>query len=272
MPTPVLTYHAMRVHGNSPADNDIRGLEEDLRVLGRLGVRTRPLAEFVEEWLANPTFVSSQPTVALTCDDGSDLDFRRIEHPTFGLQPSILSVLREAAGPSHPHITSFVIVSPDARKELDRTCMIGKGWWGDDWWKEATASGYMHIGNHSWDHNHDALPMKFARGVERGQFHAITTFDLAEYQIAQAQQYLATTAPNPGTALFAYPYGHCNEYLEREYFPRRADALGLRAAFGDAPRPITESSSRWNLPRYVRGRDWKSGEELEALLRDAGLR
>ena len=50
-----------------------------------------------------------------------------------------------------------MIVSPEARAELDRTCLIGRGWWGDDWWPQATAGDLIAVESHSWDHNHDTL-------------------------------------------------------------------------------------------------------------------
>jgi hypothetical protein len=45
--------------------------------------------------------------------------------------------------------------------------------------------------------------------------------------------------------------------------------LGLRAAFSSAPLSsgfVTEGSERWLVPRFVCGHDWKSPQELEALL------
>jgi hypothetical protein len=41
---------------------------------------------------------------------------------------------------------------------------------------------------------------------------------------------------------------------------------GCRAALGAEPGPVTPSSDRSNLPRSVCGRDWKSAQELLALI------
>lgn len=89
---------------------------------------------------------------------------------------------------------------------------------------------------------------------------------VADAEIRRAQEQLARVAPNPGTGLFAYPYGQSNEYLVQEYLPRFGRAMGLRAAFGDWAGYVHASSDRWNLPRFVFGRDWKSPAELRTIL------
>ncbi len=40
----------------------------------------------------------------------------------------------------------------------------------------------------------------------------------------------------------------------------------LRAAFGTDARPVGLDSDRWNLPRYVCGRDWRSPDALVQFL------
>ena len=77
-----------------------------------------------------------------------------------------------------------MIVSPSARARLDETCLIGKGWWNDDWWSPAIASGLLEIGSHSWDHNHDTLPAGEFAGVGRGTFDSIVSDALADYEVA----------------------------------------------------------------------------------------
>ena len=273
MPIPVLTYHSMRIDGNAYAENDVVALASDLRTISMTGRRIEPLARIVDALLEGDQAFFWQPVVGLSCDDGPDFDFHDLVHPSAGSQRSVLNVIEDGAAQLpevKPHITSFVIVSPDARAELDRSCMIGRGWWNDSWWASAVASGCMHIGNHSWDHNHDALPNRFDRGVRRGTFKTIDRKDLADHQIDQAAAYLQRHAPNPGAALFAYPYGESNPYLLNEYFEQVGERIGVRAAFGDGAQPITPSSPRWNLPRYVFGRDWTSPEMLRDLLHASG--
>lgn len=268
MAVPILTYHCMRIGGADRAGNDLVALADDLDFLLEGGWTVLPLVEIVDRWLADPHAFEGGRVVGLTCDDGGDFDFRDLPHPAWGVQRSAFNALRDAHARHgiRPHLTTFVIVSPEARRELDRTCMIGRGWWSDDWWAEAAASGYMHVASHSWDHNHETLPESFAHGVARGTFATIDTEPLAAIEIDRAQDYLGTRAPNAGRALFAYPYGESNPWLRDDYLPRHAARLGLRAAFGTRPEPITPSSPRWDLPRYVHGRDWDSREGLEAIL------
>ena len=55
----------------------------------------------------------------------------------------------------------------------------------------------------------------------------------------------------------------------RAFTSRRFEAtFSYRASFG--ARPMTGGDDRWNLPRYVCGRDWSSPDGLEALLADVG--
>ena len=105
--------------------------------------------------------------------------------------------------------------------------------------------------------------------MRRGTFRTVDTEPLADCQVRRAADYIRGIAPNPSARLFAYPYGECNDFLARDYFPRQAAALGIDAAFTDEPRALGEADDRWRLPRYVCGRDWKSPAELQRILDDA---
>jgi peptidoglycan/xylan/chitin deacetylase (PgdA/CDA1 family) len=270
MRVPILTYHSMSIGGTHYSNNDLIALREDLQVIDRLRFRIVPLIDVVQWWLQSEEI--PERIVAITCDDGSDFDYRDLPHPSAGTQRSVLNILqdfqldRPGAQPDLS-ITSFVIVSPEARKVLDRTCMIGEGWWNDDWWADAAGTGLMGIANHSWDHNHETLPDGVFPGVARGSFESIDTFELADFQIAQASDYLWRVAPNRGAHLFAYPYGKANAFLSQHYFPQRAASINLFAAFADDPEPLHSESKRWELPRYVFRRDWTSTTELASILR-----
>jgi peptidoglycan/xylan/chitin deacetylase (PgdA/CDA1 family) len=273
MKIPILTYHAMKIHGRGYADNDLVGLASDLETVTARGFGIVPLAELVRRWRLSPAALEGERLVAFTCDDGSDFDFHDLPHPTAGPQRSVLNILRDfrdAHPAATPHATSFAIASPDARVELDKSCMIGLGWWNDAWWREAAASGLMDIANHSWDHNHEALPERFSHGVQRGTFAPIATRALADAEIRDASEFLRARVPNPGNALFAYPYGQFNDYLVDEYFPAFAAALGIEAAFSDAPGYLCAQSNRWTIPRFVFGRDWTSPAGLERILEQSG--
>lgn len=272
MRIPILTYHSMAIEGNEYANNDHVALAADLEVICREGFRMRPLHEVVRAWLHEPHSLEGERIVALTCDDGADFDYRDLPHPVAGTQRSFLNILRDFTAENRDfpvHMTSFAIVSPAAREALDVKCMIGQRWWNDDWWADANGSGLLGIANHSWDHNHDALAGEAFPGLSRGTFRTIDTLALAEYQIAAASEYLWTHAPGPAAALFAYPYGESNDYLVGEYFPRHAQRIRVAAAFGVEASPVSEGAGRWNLPRYMFRKDWKSPEDLRRILAEA---
>jgi hypothetical protein len=114
--------------------------------------------------------------VGLSFDDGSDLDFYDAPHPVWGPQRSMATSLPTSGLATAParkpslHATSFVIVSPEARAILDRTCLIGCRWWNDDWWPLAEQERDS-IESHSWDHNHDTIEAnRFERAAWRVRF------------------------------------------------------------------------------------------------------
>ena len=277
MRIPILTYHASHIEGNTYAQNDVRALEADLPRITDAGFTVWPLQRIVAAWSENPAQLEGQRIVALTCDDGTDHDYRDIAHPSHGPQRSVYRVLadfkaRHAKEQPFLNITSFVVVSPAARAELDRACLSGKGWYNDDWWADAAASGLMDVANHSWDHNHEALPAGMALDVPRGTFRSIRTEAHADHEIRQAAGHLSSTAPNRGAALFAYPYGDADPYLVTDYFPRNAGELGIVAAFTTDRGFLGKKSNRWAMPRFVFRRDWTSPRELDRILRRAQWR
>lgn len=276
MKIPILTYDSMRIHGSDYGVNDLTALASDLRQLTEAGFRILPLRSVVDAWLDDRCGELSGKVVALACDHGADFDFQDLPHPTAGVQRSVLNILRDftAANPGAQdgiNITSFVVASPEARAVLDTTCMIGAGWWTDGWWPAALSSGLMHIGNGSWDHHHETLPDSFPRGSARGNFRTVDSRFLADYEIRQAAEYLRGHASNPGTALFAYPYGESNRYLVHEYFPCNGHELGIKAAFTARAAFLEPGSGKWEVPRFICGRDWRSPIELRAIL-DSAIR
>ena len=267
----------MRIDGNDYVANDLQALAADLRQITASGFKILPLRSVVDAWLDNRGHELDGKLVALTCSGGGDFDYVDLPHPTAGTQRSVFNILRDFAAENpgkqeQLNVTSFVVASPEARAALDATCMIGKGWWTDAWWSEAAASGLMHIANHSWDHNHETLPASFSKGVANGTFLTIDTRSLADYEIKRAAEYLRAQAPNPGTALFAYPYGDANLYLTRQYFPSFGAALGIEAAFTTRAAFLEPGTGRWEVPRFVFGRDWTSPAELQSILDAAGDR
>jgi len=269
MRVPILTYHSNNVGGNDYADNDHVALAADLRRLHAEGVRIVPLARVVDAFLGEGGEESVENAIALACDDGSWFDWHDLDHPTCGPQRSFANILRDfsAETGAPAQITSFVIVSPAARAELDRTCLVGRGWWGDDWYAAADREGIVAIESHSWDHNHATLARTAQHAQARGTFRTIDTYADADAEIRSANDWLDANVRTPRAGLFAYPYGETNDYLVRDYLPNRIGEHRLRAAFGTDPEPVTRSSARWNLPRYVCGHHWRSADELASLLR-----
>ena len=271
MRVPVLTYHSINVVANDYARNDHVALAEDLALLARGGwhvVRLRDVVDALEGSAPLP-----DRAVAISFDDGAWFDWHDLEHPTCGWQRGFAGVLSDArTRTGRPaHATCFVIVSPDARAELDRTCMVGRGWWTDDWWPQAAAGDLLAIESHSWDHNHETLAHTAQHEQRKGTFRTIDTWADADAEIRQASDWLDAHCAQR-TALFAYPFGETNGYLVDEYLPRHGAEHRLRAAFTTEPRPITVHENRWTLPRYVAGHHWKSPGELERLLREATRR
>lgn len=272
MKIPILTYHAMSVNGPDYEANDLIALATDLERITQDGWTVVRLCEAVEALRGGGDPWNGSKVVAMTCDDGSDFDYLDLPHPTWGTQSSVLNILRGHAR-LHPgrqpflEMTSFVIASPQARQELDRTCMMGQGWWNEHWWRAAAESGFMAIASHSWDHNHESLEAPRFPDAAVGTFTSVDSLEEADYQIRQSVAYIREKAPNRGDVLLAYPYGEYSEYLVEDYLPRFAEEIGLRAAFTIEAGPMTRSSPIWKLPRFVFGRDWKDPDGLATVLR-----
>ena len=269
MRLPVLSYQPMIIGGNDYATNHLKAFARDLREVSDAGFRIVPLRDAITAWLEGRGDELAK-AVAFCLEDGSDFDFHDLPHPTAGPQRSALHALedfRRERPAAAAHATSFAVISPQARAALDRACLAGRGWWSDDWWSEAVASGLMHVANHSWDHNHEMAPS--ALNAERGTFRSIDSRERADHEIRQAAEWLRLKADNPGAALFAYPYGQSNPYLANVYFPRYADELGIVAAFTDESGFVDDDRDRWLLPRFVFGRDWSQPSGLRAILEEA---
>lgn len=266
---PVLTYHASTVGGPGYAGNDHVAFASDLAAATRLGWRIVPLQWVVEQRLGLAER-DLHRCLALSCDDGTVLDVQDVDYPGQGPQASFLTALQAQAGQPDRHLTCFVIASPEARRRMDRDCLHGLGWMHDDWWAPALAGGRVGIGNHSWDHNHPVMAGEGPDGLVRGDFHAIGSDALADYEIRQAADYLAAALGQGACPLFAYPYGHAPDFLVRDWFPRRGADLGLQAAFGTQGGAVGPGSDPWHLPRYVCGLHWSSPQQFEALLATLG--
>jgi hypothetical protein len=264
---PILTWHSINVLENTYAGSDLIAFAEDLRTLHRSGWTILPLENALDHLTSGRLAAN---TVALTADDGSRMDFEEFEHPTCGPQNSMIGLMREfleeIGNQRHQlHLSCFVIASPEARAELDRTDYMSLDVWPDHWWRPANESGLINIESHSWDHNHGSLTRTVQRDNRHGDFRWIETFEECRAEVDQASDYIEKVSGRR-PSFFAYPYGQASDYIRYDYLPRHGSDIGLKAALGCDPEPVTIGSDPWYLPRFVCGRDWKSPEELEALL------
>ena len=84
-------------------------------------------------------------------------------------------------------------------------------------------------------------------------------------QVVQAGEFIERKTGR-APCFFAYPFGESSEYIRNEYFPFHRDEHHCLAAVGTDSGLVTVQSNRWNLPRFVCGRDWSAPEELLAEL------
>lgn len=268
---PVLAYHANRVADNRYQGNDHVALATDLRALHEAGWRCVTLERVLDWHGGRRDDAALRRCFAVTFDDGSDFDYRDIDHPSCGVQRSLFNVLKDF-GEEHGaevHAASFVIASPEARARLDARCLVGRGWWNDDWWAEANASGLMSIECHGWDHLHPVLDTVAQRDNLAGDFRRVATLEDCRRQLRDAAALIAARAGGRTPRFFAYPWGQYSDYLVADYLPSRREEHGFRAAFTTAPEPVRRSQDRWRLPRMVCGEAWRSPGELLARVASA---
>ena len=275
MKTLVLTYHSHNVSGTDYAANDHVALASDLQTIHRHGARIVPLGQVAKAVREGSQGAAGEVLVGLSFDDGPTFDFEDFTHPRFGAQRGFLNILRdfraemgEGAQPGL-HATSFVIASPTARRAMERAEDCGyaflDGWLSERWWSAAIDSGLMGIGNHSWDHVHHAPDSVAISAAVRDDFTRVDNYTDADREIRAAGAFINARV-NGRCDLFAYPFGHVNDYLVNEYLPLRGYEHGMVAAFGTGGRAVRAGDSVWNIPRVVCGYDWKSPAGLEALL------
>lgn len=260
----ILAYHSQNVAGNETHNNDHVALAADLEALHAAGCRFVSLGTLVDSLFSGDIEQPEEPLVCLTFDDGCDYDVRTLTFPGYGVQTGLLAIMEafvrrhgKAAQPGL-HATSFVIASPEARRQIDSKSLFDSGHMSDDWWKAADAHPMMAIGNHGWDHNHPDLEEEH---YPRGGFAQVSNAEHCRHQVVQAAEYIASkTGRKP--RFFAYPFGESSVFIRTEYFPEHGDEHGCLAAIGTDPGPVSAQTDRWNLPRFVCGRDWSRPSEL----------
>jgi peptidoglycan/xylan/chitin deacetylase (PgdA/CDA1 family) len=260
----------MNVIRNNYAENDHLALAADLETIHGAGFRVIPLSRVVDWHKGKLVDEDVSRSVAITLDDGSWFDYYDLDHPTCGMQRSMINILRDFnvrnTPPEKVHATSFVISSPEARSSLDKSCMIGKDWWGDQWWADAASSGIMDVGCHSWDHVHTELDQVKQKDQIKGDFSKVNNFTDCEVQFTRAGEYIGEVLKGKRPTLFAYPYGSASQYAVDEYLPGYQSRHQFRAAFKIAPKAVSKKDNIWLLPRFVCGLDWVTPQGLKEIL------
>lgn len=267
----VLTYHSQNILGNDYATNDHVALCSDLAELRHRGIRLVSLNRLVDALIGVDATAFPAGTVALSCDDGTVLDWFDYHHPAWGWQPGFDRLLRDhmdQAGSMPEVITAFLIASPQARADIDSGCYGGAALSTSSWWADAARSGRFCLGNHSWDHAHVCLRELADTPALRGNFHMVNDAASADRQLRQAGDFIAAELGSCALRprLFAYPYGHVTDYLTQEYLPKRQAEHGIEAAFTTEPAFVTPATDRFQLPRFVCGDAWRSPEEFGHIL------
>jgi len=264
----ILAFHSHNIAGNTYETNDHVALDASLALLERLRIPVLRLADIVRA-LRDRTFERlPERFAAITMDDGSDYDWKLLEHPVHGPQEPMGAIVRRHAarllGLFSRHkacATAFVIASPDARDQItgpEKPYRLS-----DDWWAEAQASGYFDIGCHGWNHVHPLVDdMRHTPELVEA-FGKVRTPEEAERQVGQAARFIRGRAGSAAARLFAYPYGQVSDYLADTWLPAQDEVL---AACTTENRPLEAGADLWRLPRYVCGWHWKTGDDLRAIL------
>lgn len=265
---PILCYHSHIISSADYRGNGHIALADDLELIAAQDKTVVPLTWLLDAMAGRRNPGDLRDAVVLTFDDGSVADFMPIEHPQFGSQPGLLPVMQQHAArhpqaSRHLHATSFVIACGDARQSMDEQCLFGLDWMHDRWWRQAEASGMLSIESHSWNHN-NAVCADVPDG-QGDEFYSVNTHAQASRQIRDAAQHIGVISGRR-PEIFAYPYGHMNEYLEHEYLPEYRHEHGMRCALTTRAEYADMQTSRWSIPRFVHGEHWRDPQTLNDII------
>ena len=255
---PVLTYHSQNIAGNDYATNDRQALAADIQAISQAGLQVISLADFVGWLSGNLPETFARNCVVLTGDDAPIFDYEEVEYRDFGPQTPTRSIL----GNSNAHMTLFAIASAQAREEIGEDALDNGSFMTNRWWCEADQSPWASIENHGWDHCHPAVS-KPVGGA--GTFFGVSDYASCDRQVNKAADSIAeVTGRRPD--LFAYPYGESSDYLRNRYLPEYENEHRMRAAVSTTPEYASRDSNRWDIPRFICGRDWNSPEGFQEIL------
>ena len=258
---PILTYHSQNIAGNDYASNDRQALAADIQAISQAGLRVISLSDFVDWLSGNLPGGFARNSVVLTGDDAPIFDYEEVEYRDFGLQTPTRSILRNV----NAHITLFAIASPQAREEIGEDALGNGSFMTNHWWGEADQSSWSAIENHGWDHCHPAVSEPVGGA---GTFFGVSDYESCDQQVNKAADSIAAvTGRRPD--LFAYPYGESSDFLRNTYFPELEREHRMRAAVSTIPEYASRNSNRWDIPRFICGRDWNSPEGFQKILDQA---
>ena len=102
----------------------------------------------------------------------------------------------------------------------------------------------------------------------RGHFMGVTNETEANRQVLQASRYLnqALEPTDLQVRWFAYPYGHCTDFLASDYLPSQRKGHHMEAAFTTEAAFVTPDTPRYRIPRFVCGSAWRTADEFSHLL------
>jgi len=255
---PVLTYHSQNIEGNDYATNNRHALAADMEAIGQADMRIISLAELVDWLTGNVPADFAQNSIVLTSDDAPIFDFEEVDYRDFGRQIPIRSIVQCSGA----HITLFAIASPQAREAVGQDALGDASFMTEGWWREADRSSWASIENHGWDHCHPAISRPLGGS---GSFFGVADYRSCDGQLRRAADSIAAVTGRRPT-LFAYPYGEASDYLKNTYLPQYEDEHGMRAAVNTVPQYVSRDSSRWDIPRFICGRDWNSPATFQVIL------
>ena len=160
-------------------------------------------------------------------------------------------------------LTSFVIASPSARRQIDVGAMGGRAL-NDDRWQAANASGLMPIESHGWDFTITPPCRRWCSASSAvAIFWRLIPSPSATCMRAAANFIESRAGRRP--SLFAYHGRRRRTTCAIATCPPSPSRFGTIAAFGGQSDYLTRDSDRWYLPRFVFGPDWNSRDSLLAL-------
>ena len=203
------------------------------------------------------------------------------DHPVYGPQRSFYNILRDfqtemgAAAQPLLHMTSFVIASPGARRELDARCLAPLGLRGmtDGWWAAAAQSDACSAlrtiaGTIIIPRSVGCVKLSSAAGDFGADRHLCR---VPERNTAGGDVYPCQGSNPPGPACWPTRGARPARICVRPICPPTKPPTGCGPRSGRTRATVSASSPRWALPRFVCGSGdygWTTPEGLACRILD----